>query len=75
MLLKNFDYTTKKRTGYFEVSVYLRYYAVLIGKEFLGYQRVLPSLSYKFSSPKKTAYYVLRWKQQAAFIRSVTLYK
>jgi hypothetical protein len=59
MLLKNFDHTTKKRTGYFESSVYLRYDAVFIGKDLLGYHRILPSLSKEFISPE-TAYYVLR---------------
>jgi len=32
MLLKNFDHTTKKMREYLEVSVYLRYYAVLFDK-------------------------------------------
>jgi hypothetical protein len=75
MLLKNFDRTTKKSTKYFEVSEYLGYYDVIIGKQFLGCQRIFPSLSNEFSLPKKTAYYVLRWRQQAAFESSVTLYK
>jgi hypothetical protein len=34
----------------------------------------LPSLSKEFISPE-TAYYVLRWRQQAAFKSSETLYK